>query len=469
MLSEYSPFDKDIEDLQPEDLSVLRSVNEGWYVEYKREATTASALAKALSAFANTYGGWLFLGVDEACNDVSIAGDFVGVPQQSTEVVLQQLRQAASSSLNPTPYFRTKVLSGPCTIISLAQGTAIIVVHIPRSPTAPHVHKDGRIYRRVADGSEPKPETDRFVLDQLWRRGDVIRKAARKWIKRDPEFSQSEEKSPYLRLLLCVDPWQQKDPWLDASLADIREVFHRNETGIATMPFESVYSSSEGIVARQLGKNDPQHLGLTWKTRRDLSCDILLPLPSYDVGVPEKLIPMLDKYDHIEKFVQLLYSQGSGYSSPMVVDLNLVLQAHIAIASKYIQLLALATDERSFYCKARLLNCWRTIPFMDVIQVLNIFETHGVPMVLEDTLTSPDGYDPDSFAHIAPPLSDDAIPREVNESVVQGICAFIQTAMAFGVPTLVSDSFGEDEAQLYQDYFSAGNRAKGNSKAEGIV
>ena len=84
------------------------------------------------------------------------------------------------------------------------------------------------------------------------------------------------------------------------------------------MPFETVYSSSEGIIARQLGKNDPQNLGLTWKTRRDLSCDILLPLPFYDVGNPEKLIPILDRYDHIRKFVQLLYSQGSGYSSPMV-------------------------------------------------------------------------------------------------------------------------------------------------------
>ena len=242
MPSEYSPFDKDVKDLQSEDLSVLRSVNEGWYVEYKREATTASAMAKALSAFANTYGGWLFLGVDEARNDVSVAGDFVGIPEQSTEVVLQQLRQAASSSLNPTPYFRTNVLSGPCPIINLAPGTSIIVVQIPCSLTAPHVHKDGRIYRRVADGSEPKPETDRFVLDQLWRRGDVIRKAARKWIRRDPEFSKLEEKSPYLRLLLCVDPWQQKDPWLDASLSDISAVFHRNEAGVATMPFETVYS-----------------------------------------------------------------------------------------------------------------------------------------------------------------------------------------------------------------------------------
>lgn len=62
MPNEYSPFDKDIKDLQPEDLSAQRSVHEGWYVECKREEITASAMAKALSAFANTFGGWLFPG-----------------------------------------------------------------------------------------------------------------------------------------------------------------------------------------------------------------------------------------------------------------------------------------------------------------------------------------------------------------------------------------------------------------------
>lgn len=466
MRSEYSPFAKDIDDLTPEDLSVLKTVNEGWYVEYKRELTTAPAMAKALSAFANTYGGWLFLGIDEARNDIPVAGDFTGIPQQSTDLVLQQLRQSASSSLNPTPYFRTKVLHGPCPIINLAPNTSIVVVQIPSSLTAPHIHKDGRIYRRVADSSEPKPETDRFVLDQLWRRGDLIRKSARKWIQRDPEFSKQEENAPYLRFLLCVDPWQQRDPWLNAPMSDIREVFRRNEPGIATMPFETVYSSSEGIIARQLGMNDPETLGLTWKTRRDLSCDIVLPLPAYDVGKPENLVPFLDRYTHIERFVQLLHSQGSGYSSPKVVDLNLVLQALIAVASKYCQLLALATDERAFYYKVRLLNCWRTIPFVDIAQVLDIFEAHGMPMVMDNALTAPDGYDPDSFAHIVPPEPDDAIPHDINASIIQGICAFIQTATAFGVPTLLSDNFGKEDAQLYQDYFNAGNRAKGSSRVD---
>lgn len=73
-MQSYRPFDKRIEDLSPEDLGVLEKVNEGWYVEYKSELVPATALAKAVSAFANTYGGWLFLGVKERSKTEAVAG-----------------------------------------------------------------------------------------------------------------------------------------------------------------------------------------------------------------------------------------------------------------------------------------------------------------------------------------------------------------------------------------------------------
>ncbi len=38
-------------------------------MEYKRQEVNARSLAKSLSAFANTYGGWLFLGVEEQSKD----------------------------------------------------------------------------------------------------------------------------------------------------------------------------------------------------------------------------------------------------------------------------------------------------------------------------------------------------------------------------------------------------------------
>ena len=456
MQSQYSPFDKDIDNLKSKDLSVLESVSEGWYVEYKRELISTKAMAKALSAFANTYGGWLFVGIDEVKNGEPVAGDFVGIPQNSVDDLLQKLRQSASNLLNPTPYFRTKVISGPCPIINLGRDSSIVIVQVPCSLKTPYVHKDGRIYRRVADSSEPKPETDRFVLDQLWRRGSSVQKSVKIWVKRDPEFSDQEAKTPYLRCLLCVDPWQQKSPQINTSRSDIRNVFHSYETGTVSIPFETIYSSSDGIIARQLENNDPETLGLTWKFRSDSSSDIVLPLTVYDGINPNRLVQEFDEYKHLERFTKLLQSQGSGYSSPRVVDLNLLLHALIAVASKYRRLLALVGDDLAFYCKVRLLNCWRIIPYIDVTQVLEQYEKHGMPMVRESELTAPKGHHPDSFAYIASP-DFFVIPYT---SVVQGFMMFFQVAVALGLPIPPNENSEDEGAYLHEDYYDAGNRAR---------
>ena len=72
----YSLFAKPLADLNVADLSVLRYVPEGWYVEYKREVPSPKPLAKAVAAFANTYGGWLFLGIEESSEEPATAGAF---------------------------------------------------------------------------------------------------------------------------------------------------------------------------------------------------------------------------------------------------------------------------------------------------------------------------------------------------------------------------------------------------------
>ena len=72
------------------------------------------------------------------------------LPHPELDGLLQRLRHSAAEHMNPAPLFNTQVLRGPCSAINLAAGRAVVAVEIPRSVTTPHVHKDGRIYRRVA-------------------------------------------------------------------------------------------------------------------------------------------------------------------------------------------------------------------------------------------------------------------------------------------------------------------------------
>ena len=449
----YSPFDKSIRDLKVSDLATLKTVHEGWYVEYKEELVKAPALAKAVSAFANTYGGWLFLGVKEKSRDNSVAGKFPGIPEAEVDGALQRLRQSAAMHLNPSPFFETKVMRGPCVEIGLAEGNSVIAIEIPQSHTAPHVHKDGRIYRRVADGSEPKPETDRFTLDQLWRRADSIREMTREWIKRDPEFSDEEDKLPYVRLLLCVDPWGQRDPWLHAPFSEIRNVLKSTDaSSFSSIAFDTVHTTTEGVIARQVKGNNPRNYGLTWMMQRDMSCDIVLPVPFYTHNAPLPLTLNLDGYKYLSSFIEILKEQG--HTEPRIADLNLMVHLLISVVSKYQRLLTLTDAHSDFYFKARVLNAWRILPFIDVESILDEFKTHGMPMIMNSMVTIPTGATPDSFALISIPPARGSESDEKVDTIVQAMVMFAQIATAFGISTLADRGF-EDTTDLY----SAGMRA----------
>ena len=461
----YSPFDKNIKDVRTTDLVVLKGVNEGWHVEYKSQMINASALAKAVSAFANTYGGWLFLGVKEKCKENPVADTFPGIPEEEIDEALQRLRQSTAANLNPTPFFNTKVFRGPCAELGLAEGMSIIAVEIPQSLTAPHVHKDGRIYRRVADGSEPKPETDRFLLDQLWKRAEPIRKMTRRWVKRDPEFSKAEAKRPYLRLSFCVDPWCQKDPWLGASISEIRSILTSSESELErpSVLFDEVHIANEEFVARQVQQNDPNWYVMTWRIRRDMSCDIVLPLISYTPTEPDLLWTDLDGYDHEQRFIQFLKKKG--HSRPHIADLNFLMSLLTAFVSKYRRLLKLAGAEGDFYFKARILNAWRVSPFLDIERVLEDFEAYGLPIILNSTLTVPIGEGPEHFRFV-PELEHSTIAslqdenKELLTATVQAYRIFMRIAEAFGVQTYsLGETEDDDSIIRHTELWDAGNRA----------
>jgi predicted HTH transcriptional regulator len=104
----YNPFIAQIRDLDLSHLRQLRGIPEGWYVEYKREFPKVESAAKSVCAFANTFGGWLFYGIQED-KGTKTAGAFPGIADEDISQIEQQLQQAASCGVNPSPYFDHKV------------------------------------------------------------------------------------------------------------------------------------------------------------------------------------------------------------------------------------------------------------------------------------------------------------------------------------------------------------------------
>lgn len=460
----YSPFDTPLSQLRAADLRVLCGVAEGWHVEYKSRLPNARVLAKSISAFANTYGGWLFVGVEEKAKSEPIANSFPGLTSETVDSQAQRIPHAVAAHLNPTCFFEMRILRGPSVEVDLAEGKAIIVIEVPESVTAPHIHSDGRIYRRVADGSEPKPETDRFLLDQLRARSEPTTEVVRDWVRRDPEFSEAESSAPYLRLLFCPDPWLRRWPERALSSSDVRDVLNAVRPNVASAPFDTVYTAGGHVIARQVAGNDPHLYGLTWRIGPSMACDCVIPLPACS-GDLAALEGFLHGYENAQRFLNLL--GAAGYVTPQVADLNFVASLLESCVAQYRQLLVRAGLPLSeFHYKIRLLNAWRVCAFVDHDAVLSSYEEHGLPLVLESTSTFPLGDGPASFGEIPTSTTDDSDLGEpdLQETLavkLQGavLCEFVHRA--FGAPGVVGadDGTSEDGGFFYLELLELRERA----------
>lgn len=436
----YSPFQTSFDDIEAHHLGVLRTVSEGWYVEYKREVPSASSIAKSISAFANTYGGWLFYGIEEQSKADNVAGTFTGIPSGDIDGSLQRIQQAISVQLQPSPYYEARVLYGPDGNTGLAAGKAIICIRVMQGKDAPYVHKDGRIYRRVADGSDPKSETDRFLLGELWKRRDSVVERYREWVvHQDPEFSTAEEEMPYLRVMLVADLWRDRDLWHDFSVEEIRSIFIGTPPGVSSVPFENIHTSADGFVCRQMRGMNPAELGLVWKVRPDLRSDILLPLTLIERDIDE-LELALAGYEQAGRFVRLLRQYR--YEEPRIIDLNLLFGLLLGIARIHLELYERAAWRGQTYMKFKLLNSWRTVPFVDLDSIVEHEERHGLAMNLDSSVLILPGHHPDSFAEMEFPDDLGGLTRE-----------FLYAARMFSI---VARGFGLPEFLTYEDASYAG-------------
>lgn len=460
-MSGYSPFQSILSDITAKDLAVLHEVTEGWYVEYKREVPNSNSIAKSISAFSNTYGGWLFYGIAERSKENPVAGNFPGIVNSELDGSIQRIRQAAAQFVNPAPHFDLTVLRGPCTAIGLSAECAIICINVPKSLVAPHVHKTGRIYRRVADGSEPCPENDRFILDQLFRRADGLNKKYREWIGRDPEFSKSESTTPFLRIMIVADLWQDRGARSNMDLDEIREVMGRSTRLISAFPFDTVYTSANGFVARQHKNNDPYDFVATWQFYHDVISDIILPLPCYSVNNVNDLSERLSGYNYADRFLKILRDQN--HHKANVVDLNYVFNVIVGIVETNREILKKVGWSHPYFIKTRMLNVWRTVPYLDISSCVDSFMAYGAPICLQSTVTSPHGLAPDSFLEIEqfPDVVTHDIPyveREKAQILLQGVNLFLPIVRAYGTYPAI-DTEPETIGRYLNDLQEAGTRS----------
>lgn len=108
--------------------------DESFYYELKDDKVTPRKIAEEISAFSNTFGGYIFIGISD---DKQILG--------CTEWNEQRIHTSIHDSITPTPSFDVKKFS--------CEGKLIYVIKIEEGAEPPYITNSGKIYERLSSGS----------------------------------------------------------------------------------------------------------------------------------------------------------------------------------------------------------------------------------------------------------------------------------------------------------------------------
>jgi hypothetical protein len=156
-------FSKPLGQLTEDDLrkELLGKVAEGVYAEFKSD--WPEELAKHFAAFANSYGGNLFIGV-KADEETNLAKELPGIPLKKD--LPDRVRDKVIHHSEPVPLFSTFPIK------LKASKKCVLLIKIEEGDEPPYLTGDGRIYERNPGSSDPVPIRERLKIDLLYQKRD---------------------------------------------------------------------------------------------------------------------------------------------------------------------------------------------------------------------------------------------------------------------------------------------------------
>lgn len=108
--------------------------DESFYFEFKDDKVSTKKLVEEVSAFANTFGGYIFLGISD---DKQIEGCTIWNEQR--------IHTTFHDSITPTPSFDVKKF--------ICDNKTVYVIKIDEGVEPPYITSSGKIYERLSSGS----------------------------------------------------------------------------------------------------------------------------------------------------------------------------------------------------------------------------------------------------------------------------------------------------------------------------
>lgn len=143
-------------------LSAIEDIEESFFFEFKEDEVKPVKLIEEISAFANTYGGYIFLGITD---DKTIKGCKLWDEQRIFSVI--------HDSISPTPSFDVKKFQ-------FDEDRDVYILRIDEGAEPPYITNKGMIYERISSSSCVVKDSSK--LSQMFAKRKEQEKAIEKMI-----------------------------------------------------------------------------------------------------------------------------------------------------------------------------------------------------------------------------------------------------------------------------------------------
>jgi hypothetical protein len=390
----YNPFDKPIQELAASDLDKLINdeVAEGYWVEYKSEFQSNKKIAKSIASFANTYGGWYFVGV-EADKARNVATDICGFSSTSVPDPVAKIRDIIKSHIDPVPIFHLG-------LVGLDEDKAVLIVHVPGNQETPFITRDGRIYRRLGDSSEPVPENDRYAVDRLVDNGREIARRFERFCQDERTFCQAEEGQGWVNVFLSPYPLggiekfdilshEGIEKLIQLSQSPIKSyVEDGTEFGEGNLPLNSGQLAFGSVILRQVEPRNSAFNSLTIELFANGRAKFFVPLQYVQIFPDHDEL----KSPIVERVLQGIWSTDKELNTLSlrffdIVNLWLVVANLLNYYQEWLGKEVLPTK---LLVAISMEGVWRSVPFCDADQWGEHVQRFGLTVLNKDTLRFPE-------------------------------------------------------------------------------
>lgn len=165
-----------MENLRYQHLVQLADIEEGYKIEYKEKFDTSvkKKIPSIISSFANSDGGWLFIGIKD--DDHTICP----IQKQRSDYS-QTISQILKEHVSPIPQFECKFLRNPQN-----HTEGVLTVYIYPGLFTPYV-SNGTIFIRNGSSSEPI-KSERATIEYLFKKADTFQDNISQFCHRDIYF-----------------------------------------------------------------------------------------------------------------------------------------------------------------------------------------------------------------------------------------------------------------------------------------